>query len=467
MCTGLLSLIVFVYLKLLQVNPTTVALSFLLAVLSVAARWGLRYALPMSVAAALAFNFFFLPPIGTFAIADRQNWVALFAFLFTSVVASNLSERARRQTQEADRQRHEAETLYTFSQQLLVTENIIDLLQKIPRYVAETFEVSEAALYIADKDQSYRSNPDRGQLPTGLLRETVVHDDLVIDREQQRCLVPLRIGLRSIGALGMTGEPLSRETLEAMSNLTAIAIERAGAVESLARTEAANEGERFRSALLDTVTQEFRAPLDSIQASVETLRKEAQLNQAQRSDLLTVIEEQKDRLDQVVGEAVEMAQLDTSDVIFNMQPHSIRAAIDEALKDAHQVIDGHPVEVRLPDHLQAVAMDIDRVRKALQHLLENAAKYSPAGSPIFVSCEAQGDRLIISIADRGAGISDLDHSMIFYKFYRGQSQPQRIHGAGMGLAIVKAIVEAHGGHIEVTSQPGKGSVFSFDLPLAK
>jgi two-component system sensor histidine kinase KdpD len=112
-------------------------------------------------------------------------------------------------------------------------------------------------------------------------------------------------------------------------------------------------------------------------------------------------------------------------------------------------------------------MDIDRVGKALQHLLENAAKYSPAGSPIFISCEAQGDRLIISIADRGPGISDLNRSMIFYKFYRGQGQPQRIHGAGMGLAIVMAIVEAHGGHIEVTSQPGKGSVFSFDLPLAK
>ncbi len=466
-CAGLLSLIVFVYLKPLQVNPTTVALSFLLAILSVAATWGLRYALPMSVAAALAFNFFFLPPIGTFAIADKKNWVALFAFLFTSGVASNLSERARRQTQEANRRRHEAETLYTFSQQLLVTENIIHLLQQIPRYVAETFGVSEAVLYVADKDQTYRSNPDRRELPTELLRETIVRGDVVIDRQQHRCLVPLRIGVRTVGALGMTGEPLSRETLEAMSNLTAISIERAGAVESLARTEAAREGERLRSALLDTVTHEFRAPLNSIQASVETLRKEPQLNHAQRDDLLVVIEEQKDRLDRVVREAVEMAQLDTSDVMLNMQPHPIRAAIDEALKDAKLAIDGHPVEVRLPDHLPPVAMDIDRVRKALQHLLENAAKYSPAGSPVFISCEAQGDRLIISIADRGAGISDLDRSMIFCKFYRGQGQPQPVHGAGLGLAIVKAVVEAHGGHIEVTSQPEKGSVFSFDLPLAK
>jgi two-component system, OmpR family, sensor histidine kinase KdpD len=465
-CAGLLSLIVFVYLKPLQVNPTTVALSFLLAILSVAATWGLRYALPMSVAAALAFNFFFLPPIGTFAIADKQDWVTLFAFLFTSVVTSNLSERARRQTQEANRRRREAETLYTFSQQLLVTENIIHLLQQIPRYVAETFAVSEAVLYIADKDQTYRSNPDRGQLPTELLRETIVHDDVVIDWQQHRCLVPLRIGVRAVGALGMTGEPLSRETLEAMSNLTAISIERAGAIESLARTEAAREGECLRSALLDTVTHEFRAPLNSIQASVETLRKEPQLTRAQRDDLLVVIEEQKDRLDRVVREAVEMAQLDTSEVMLNMRPHTISAAIDEALEHAKLAIDGHPVEVRLPDHLPAVAMDIDRVRKALQHLLENAAKYSPAGSPIFISCEAQGDRLIISIADRGAGISDLDRSMIFCKFYRGQGQPQHIHGAGLGLAIVKAVVEAHGGHIEVTSQPGQGSVFSFDLPLA-
>src|SRR5262249_49640500 len=126
----------------------------------------------------------------------------------------------------------------------------------------------------------------------------------------------------------------------------------------------------------------------------------------------------------------------------------------------------HPVEVRLPERLPSVLMDVTWIEKVLQHLLENAAKYSPAGSAIFISAEAKNNRLITSVADRGAGIDDLERSMIFDKFYRGQSRRYRVQGTGMGLAIVKAIVEAHGGRIEVTSQLGHGSVFSFGLPLA-
>ena len=116
--------------------------------------------------------------------------------------------------------------------------------------------------------------------------------------------------------------------------------------------------------------------------------------------------------------------------------------------------------------LPPAVMDVAWIKKVLQHLLENAAKYSPPGSSIFVSAEAKNSRLITSVADRGAGIDDLERSMVFDKFYRGQSQRYRVQGTGMGLAIVKAIVEAHGGRIEVTSQLGHGSVFSFGLPLA-
>jgi two-component system sensor histidine kinase KdpD len=160
-CTTLVALIVLVYVKLLHVNPTTVALTFLLAILTIAAAWGLRYAIPMSIASALCFNFFFLPPVDTFTIADTQNWVALFAFFFTSVIASNLSERARRQTWEAHQRTQEVERLYAFSQQLLVAENVVALLQRVPGFVTETFSAREAAIYLSNKDQIYRSDPDR------------------------------------------------------------------------------------------------------------------------------------------------------------------------------------------------------------------------------------------------------------------------------------------------------------------
>jgi two-component system sensor histidine kinase KdpD len=465
-CTALLALIVFVYAKLLHVNPTTAAITFLLVVLSVAAAWGLRYALALSVAAAVCFNFFFLPPIGQLTIADRQNWVALFAFFFAALVASNLSDRARRQTAEAHRRRRDVERLYIFSQQLLIAENVLELLKTVPRYLLETFGGTHAAIYLSARDEVYRSDPDRQEIPIEEMREASIRGELKVDASRRVAVAPLRMGIRSVGALGISGEVPSRETLEAVGSLIATAIERARAVENLTHTEASQESERLRSALLDSVTHEFRTPLTAIKASVTTLRSAATLAPEERLDLLAVIDEESDRLNRLVGEAVEMAQLDAKEVKLDLAPHQIREAIDKALEDSKQVLCSHPIEVRLPDRLPPVLMDVTWIKKVLQHLLENAAKYSTPGSPIFVSSEAKNSRLVTSVADRGAGIDDLERSMVFDKFYRGQSQRYRVQGTGMGLAIVKAIVEAHGGRIEVTSQLGHGSVFSFGLPLA-
>lgn len=465
-CAALLALIVFLYAKLLHVNPTTAAMTFLLAVLSVAAAWGLRYALAFSVGAALCYDYYFLPPIGQFTISDRQNWVALGAFFFASVVASNLSARARQQTAEAHRRRREVERLYVFSQQLLIADNVLELLKTVPRFLLETFGGSHAAIYLAARDQAYRSDPDRQEIPIEEMREVCARGDLVVDTVRHISIAPLRMGIRSVGSLGISGEVLSRETLEAVGSMIATAIERARAVENLTHTEATQESERLRSALLDSVTHEFRTPLTAIKVSVTTLRSEAALAPEQQQDLLAVIDEESDRLNRLVGEAVEMAQLDAKEVKLDLKPHQIREAIDTALEDSRQILSNHPVEVRLPERLPAVLMDVTWIKKVLQHLLENAAKYSNPGSPIFVSSEARNSRLITSVADRGAGIDDLERSMVFDKFYRGQSQRYRVQGTGMGLAIVKAIVEAHGGRIEVTSQLGHGSVFSFGLPLA-
>jgi two-component system sensor histidine kinase KdpD len=465
-CAALVALIVLVYVKLLHVNPTTAALTFLLAILAVAAAWGLRYAIPMSIASALCFNFFFLPPLGTLNIADTQNWVALFAFFITSVIASNLSERARRQTWEAHQRRQEVERLYTFSQQLLVAENVVSLLQTVPRFLTETFGARESAVYISSKDQVYRSDPDRQNVAAEQLKDAAARGELFFDQTRMLAVAPLRMGIRTVGSFGLSGEIPSRATMEAVGSLIATAVERANAVERLTHTEAARESERLRSALLDSVTHEFRTPLTSIKASVTTLRSGTKLNAEQQEDLLAVIEEESDRLNRVIGEAVEMAQLDAKEVRLDLVPQQMREAVDAALAESKHSLADHPVEVRLPELLPSVVMDAVWIKKVLRHLLENAAKYSAAGSPIFVSSEVKNDRLITSVADRGSGIDDLERSMIFDKFYRGQSQRYRVQGTGMGLAIVKAIVEAHSGRIEVTSQLGHGSVFSFGLPLA-
>lgn len=279
--------------------------------------------------------------------------------------------------------------------------------------------------------------------------------------------MPLRLGMRTVGALGVAGADLSRETLDALGSLAGLAIERARALEALSKNRAEQEHERLRTALLDSVTHEFRTPLTSIKASVTTLLSGATLDDSGRHDLLAVIDEETDRLNRLVGEASEMAQLDSGMFKLDLQPHRIQDALDPALEDAKVSLEKHPVEVLVPANLPKVRMDAQRIREVFMHLLENAGKYSDPGMPIKVTTEVKGDRLVTSVADRGPGIDSFEQSLIFEKFYRGQHQRYTAPGTGMGLAIAKVIVEAHGGTIGVVSQVGSGSVFSFTLPLEK
>ena len=448
----------------LHVNPTTVALMFLVAVLLASAYWGLRYAVVLAVGATGAFNFFFLPPIKTFTIADPQNWVALFAFLITALVASNLAERARREAEQSQQRRRDVERLYGLSQRLLASENVLELLNALPLYVQETFSVRSVAVMSTDQPTVYRSSLDAAFDET-VLRSTLLRGEPITQAGVS--YVPLRLGMRTVGALGVTSDELSREALDALGSLAGLAIERARALEALSKHRAEQEHERLRSALLDSVTHEFRTPLTSIKASVTTLLSGATLDDPGRRELLTVIDEETDRLNRLVGEAAEMAQLDAGMFKLDLQPHAIRDALEPALQDAKASLDTHPVEIIAAADLPKVRIDVQRIREVLMHLLENAGKYSDAGTPIKVTSEVKGDRLLTSIADRGPGIDSFEQALIFEKFYRGQNQRYTAPGTGMGLAIAKVIVEAHGGTIGVVSQSGSGSVFSFSLPLEK
>ena len=448
----------------LHVNQTTVALMFLVMVLLTSAYWGLRYALVMAVIATAAFNFFFLPPVGTFTIADPQNWVALFAFLVTALVASNLAERARREAEGAKQRRREVERLYGLSQRLLAAENALALLNALPQYVMETFSVGSVVAMATDHPTVYRSSLD-AQFEESVLRSTLLRGEPITQRGVS--YVPLRLGVRTVGALGIAGAELSRETLDALGSLAGLAIERVRAMEALSKNRAEQEHERLRTALLDSVTHEFRTPLTSIKASVTTLLSKAVIDESGRKDLLSVIDEETDRLNRLVGEASEMAQLDSGMFKLDLQPHSIQDALRPALVDAAATLEKHSVEVVVPPDLPKVHMDAERIREVLMHLLENAGKYSPSGIAIKITGEVKGDKLVTSIADRGPGIDSFEQSLIFEKFYRGQHQRYTAPGTGMGLAIAKVIVEAHGGTIGVVSQLGSGSVFSFSLPIAK
>lgn len=456
---------VAVYCYWLHANDTTVSLTFLLLILIVAANWGLRHAIYLSFLAAASFNFFFLPPVRTFTISDTRNWVALGTFLLTGVIASQLAERARRAAEISSARQREAERLYEFSQQLLLSGNVSDLLNQLPSKVAETFRLSGAVLYLREKDCVYRSSPDCMQVSAEQLRDTTYSRESRRSEGANSILLPVLLGQKPIGALALFGQQISTEVLDSVRSMTAIAIERAGAMEMLAKVEASRESERLRNALLDSVAHDLKTPLTSITAAITTLRSDDLLDQDQRAEMMTVIEEEAARLDRLVSEAVEMAELDANRIQLNLHQQSIREVIQQAINGLEAQLRTHSIELRLPDSLPAVPMDRIQIVKVLQHLLENAAKYSPQSSPIVVSAEVTGDTLVTNVADRGVGIDDQEQSMVFDKFYRAPGQRYRVQGTGMGLAIAKALVEAHGGAITVTSQPGHGSVFSFSLPL--
>jgi two-component system, OmpR family, sensor histidine kinase KdpD len=448
----------------LFVNPTTLALGFLLAVLLVSAYWGLRVAVVQSMVATAVFNYCFLPPVGTFTIADPQNWVALFSFLVTALVASNLSERARRETADAMQRQREVEQLYAFCQQLLTTESSIALLNTIPLEVVRTFGAQGAALKISSSETIYRSRPDL-RVDADSLNAAATRGEVVGGEGVE--YVPLRVGLRAIGAIALQGNQLSRESLEAIGGLMGLAIERADAMEMLTKSQAERESERLRSAMLDSVTHEFRTPLTGIKASVTALLSASNLDEKQRHELLTVIHEETDRLNRLVGQAAEMVQLDAGQLVLDLQPNSIAEAIEAARGDAGLALKEHAVEVNAAADLPTASFDFARIREVLVHLLENAGTYAPAGTPIQVSAVVEKGQLVTSVADRGPGIDSFEQTLIFDKFYRGHKQRYVAPGTGMGLAICKVLVAAHGGSLSVVSQIGSGSVFSFTLPLAE
>ena len=455
----------------LHLNATTVALAFLLGVLGISAFYGIRHAVFMSVIATLAFNYFFLPPIGTLTIADPQNWVALFAFLITAVSASELSARARREEHTAVERRQELERLYAFSQILLSSDNAAELLNTIPRYIVDSFRVRSAAIALSNRADVYRSGPAIDGIDSDDLQMVTLRGEPRFDTARQLGFMPLRIGMRVVGSMGVSGSRLSRQTLEAIGSLVAIAIERASAFDKLSRTEAARESEQLRSVLLDSVTHEFRTPLTAIKASVTSLlgspNDSTKHSPEESRELLTIINEESDRLNRLIGEAAEMAQLDANKVEFTFNTAPIRPTVDDALDELKQLLAHHPIDVRIPADLPPARMDSAHIKEVLVHLLENAAKYSPAGAPIRITAEARDkDRMLtVSIADRGPGIDDFEQDLVFEKFYRGRNQRVQVHGTGMGLAICKAIVEAHGGRLGLTSQLGHGSVFYFSLPV--
>jgi two-component system sensor histidine kinase KdpD len=451
--------------EFLIVKTTTIVLTYLLAVLIASAVWGLGVSALMSVLAAMCLDYFFLPPVGRFNITDTQDWVALISFLVTAVIGSELSARARRQAQEATRQRNEVSRLYEFSQRLLRARDPVDLFHEIPLQIVEVFHARSAALNLVGKETIYRSGIGLPEIDAARLKAVQPRGTLESDAEQGLYYCPVRLGAQTIGSIGVSGSVVSRQTLEAISTLIASAVDRMHAIERLGKTEAARENERLKSVLLDALAHDFKTPLTSIKAAATSLLEDLEFNKRQRGELLIVIDEECDRINRVIGQAIEMAQLDAGEAKLQPAPHFVSELIAASLEDCESVQNSRPIRTEVRPQDARVFCDLFWARKVLGHLLRNADLYSSPGEPITITTEEKDGFVFFHVADLGPGIEKSEIDQIFSKFYRGKAQRHRVPGTGMGLAVAKAIVEAHGGTIGVASEVGRGSVFTFSLPI--
>jgi len=460
----------------LGVNSTTAGMVFLVLVVWFAAQTGIWLALYVALLCAVAFDYYFLPPVGTLLLTGVQAWVAMISFLLSCAVVGRVAERARSQARQAEQRREDVERLYELSQEMMLQEDAAGLIRDLPRLIAHIFALDGVVLYVRDHDQFYSST---SELPAGIqasLRTMTQEHNPAPANPDGFTTMTLMLGLQPVGALGLWPAVLSREVATAVSAQVAIALTRATAIEASARLEAAREADRLRTALIDSLTHELRTPLTAIRAAATTLVQGEGLDgldgldKAGRLELAAIVDEESSRLDRLIGEAVEMAEIDANVVQVRRVSQHPRALLEQAVEESRNTLAARRVVIAVedPDNLDKPAwFDPHLLGRVLRHLLENAARYTPAGGRILLGSQRNGDRLEFRVEDDGEGIDAADLPFIFDKFFRGKNSAGKGKGTGMGLAIIRAILAAHGGEIEAVSAPGHGTCFRFWVPLVE
>ncbi len=462
----LVGAITWVCFSLVLVNATTAALAYLLAVLAVAARWGLFVSTVTSIVAMCCFNYFFLPPIRTFTISDPQNWVALFAFLATAIVASQLSNRASKRAGEAIQRQQEMERLYELSRALLLSATDQPMATQVAHHVARVFGCQGAVFYDRASGSRYGAGPLDIPVPDGKMRDSALQGTEFQDPDSGATTLPVSLGGHGIGSLTIMGGTVSEAAMHAIANLVAIALEKEQAHAAANLAEAARHNEELKSTLLDAVAHEFKTPLTSIKVATSSMLSSGSQSTAQR-ELLTVIDEETDRLSDMVTEAIQMARIEAGKLRIDKKPVRVEKLIQEIIEQSKTALDGRAVVVKVDPGTPLAEADPDMVHLVLRQLLSNAVKYSPPGSAITFQVQTHDGEVAVGVADQGCGIPEAEQEHIFDKFYRARNVRTQIPGTGMGLTIARKIVEAHGGSMWVRSQLRQGSEFFFSLPAAR
>ena len=463
-------------------NTATISIAYLLVILVAAATSRLRVAVLTSIGAMLCLNFFFLPPVGTFTVADPNNWVVLFAFLAVSLVASHLSATARARTDEAVGRRNELARLFDLSRDVLMTTESREALALLVRAIARRFDLEFVAVAVprgGDWDV-FDAGARRLALDTRELasahaaaqatmefdahaRTYAGHRTTMVDGRAVR-LVPLRVGAKPIGVLAAAGRPVEAGTLDALAGVVAIAIERAYLLEERKAGELTRQSEQLKTALLASLSHDLRTPLTAIRVAASNLKTPEIAGDA-RVEQCDVILSEAERLTRLFENLLEMARIDAGGVTSDARGTHPSEIVAAACDQVEQTLRGHHVAVVIEPDLP-IRLDPRLTATALAHLLENAAQYSPAGSTIAVTARVNDEGLVLQVRDHGSGIAPADMPHLFDRFYRGDAARSRTSGTGMGLWIVRGLLAVENGRVWAENCADGGAQFSMTVPAA-
>jgi two-component system sensor histidine kinase KdpD len=406
---------------------------YVFAVLPIAIAFGMAYAIPVAVASMLAFNFFFLPPLYTFTLADSQNWFALLVFVVTAVVVSELATRSRRRARESA-------LLAQVATSLLEHGSVTAELQRIAAEAARALQVEQARI------------------------------ELGSDGTQAAEAYPLVVGDRRVGTIYLEGrrqgsEATRRRLLPALASLLGVAIDRERLAADALEAEALRRSDAIKTAVLRSVSHDLRSPLMAILTSAGALaRRDFDLDQTDRREFVETILGEAERLDRVVGNLLDLSRLQAGAAQPEPEVWTIDDVVVRALDEVGET--AGRMEVALPEESPAVRVDVHQIERVLVNLIENALRYSPVSEPVRVQVSATASEVLVRVVDRGPGISPTELERIFEPFQRG-SRSGEVRGAGLGLAIARGFAEANGGRVWAESRQGQGASFVLALPVAR
>jgi len=460
-----------------------VDLVFLTAVVGVAVRYGLRPSLVASAAASLCYNFFFLPPIYTFTIADPTNVAAFFFFIVMAVIVSNVAARVRTQAVVAMTRARATESLYAFSRKLAGAGTLDDVLWATAYQTALMLKVRVVLLLPENGSIAVKTGyPPEDSLDAADLAAAkwAWESDRAAGRGAdtlpgaKRLFLPMRTGRGAIGIVGIDGDkpgplltPDQRRLLDALMDQAALAIERVRLVEDLERAKRTAETDRLRTALLTSISHDLKTPLSAVLGAAGALRSLSDaLDQHAKADLLTTIIDEAERLNRFIANLLDMTKLEAGAIVPNAAPHDLGEVVGSALERASKILAEHRVNVDLAEDLPMVEIDPVLFEQVLFNLLDNAAKYAPAGTAIRIQSWRDRDSVGLQVLDEGDGIPPGDLEQIFDKFYRARKADHVRAGTGLGLAISRGFVEAMQGTITAANRTDRtGAVFTIILPV--